>query len=102
MENEKARDMYETARSKVTEKIASDPVMLRSSYKFDIALVRRSNPEDKFIDINANSLEKDIPLLKAVITVAAVAAGIFAVTKLYDLGFKVKYKKRFGSVKKRD
>lgn len=104
MDNEKngAKRAYETARTKVSEKIASDPIMLRSSYKFDVALVRRSNPDDKLIDINANSIEKDIPLLKVVIAAAATAAGIFAVSRLYDLCFNVRYKKRFGSAKKRD
>ena len=109
MDNENAagsvsgvKKTYDAAKEKIGSRIASDPIMLRSSYKFDVALVRRSDPDDTLIDINANSVEKEIPLLKVLLVTAAAAAGIIAVGKLYDLGFNVRYKKRFGSPKKKD
>ena len=104
-ENEKtegvsdAKSAYAQAKERISGKIASDPIMIRNSYKFDLSLVRRSDPDDKLIGISANSVEKEIPLLKVLLVTAAAAAGIFAVGKLYELGFNVKYKKRFGGAK---
>ena len=109
MENEKisgaasgVSKRYGEAKEKIGSRIASDPIMIRSSYKFDLSLIRRSDPDDKLIGINANSVEKEVSLLKVLITVAAAAAGVFALGKMYDLGFFVRYKKRFGSSKKKD
>ncbi|NLZ37884.1 MAG: hypothetical protein GX897_10515 [Clostridiales bacterium] len=92
---DKIKTGYENFKNAFNEKVESDQLMLRNSYKFDLALVRRNNPDDKIIAFYANSEEKELPLLKVAAIAASISLAILLWIKIGELVFNIRYKNRF-------
>jgi hypothetical protein len=92
---DKIKSGYENLKNTFNEKVAADQLMIRNSYKFDLALVRRNNPDDQIFAVYANSEEKEMPLLKVAAIIASISLAALLWIKIGELLFNIRYKYRF-------